>query len=143
MKLLFVFLDALGIGCLLGRRGLLGEKNGVNVWQNTSTGDGDSTKEAVQFFVILDGEGDVTWHNTALLVITCGVASKFEDLGTEVLKDGGEVYGGTCTHTSGVLSLTEVTTDTTYRKLQTSLGRSGGALLFSAASFSFSRHFRW
>ena len=67
-----------------------------------------------------------------------GVAGEREDLGTEVLEDGSEVDGSTGTHAGGVLSLTEVTTDTTDRELKTSLGRGGGGFLLSASSFSFS-----
>ena len=42
-------------------------------------------------FVVSDGELEVTRHDTVLLVIAGGVASEFEDLGSEVFKDGGEV----------------------------------------------------
>ena len=34
-------------------------------------------------------------HNTVLLVIACGVTSEFEDLGSKVFEDGGEIY---CAH---------------------------------------------
>ena len=123
--------------CLFG---LLGEKDGVDVGENTAGGDGDSAKELVELLVVLDRKGDVTGHNTSLLVVTGGIASKLEDLGTEVLEDGGEVDGGSGSHTGGVLALTEVTADTTDGELQSSLGGGAGALLFAAASFSFSRH---
>ena len=38
----------------------LGEKDGVDVRKNTSLGDGDSSEELVQLFVISDGELNVT-----------------------------------------------------------------------------------
>lgn len=41
--------------------------------------------------VVSDGELEVTRHDTVLLVITGGVASEFEDLGSEVFEDGSEV----------------------------------------------------
>lgn len=44
-----------------------------------------------QLFVVPDGELKVTRHDTVLLVVTSGVASEFENLGSEVLEDGGEV----------------------------------------------------
>jgi hypothetical protein len=80
----------------------------------------------------------VARNDTALLVITSGVSSELKDLGTEVLEDGGEVDRSSGTHTSCVLALTKVTTDTTDRKLKASLGGSSGRLLLSTTSLSFS-----
>jgi hypothetical protein len=117
---------------------LLGKKDGVNVWKNTTGSDSDSTQQLVQFFIILDGKSNVTGHNTALLVVTGSVSSKFENLSAQVLQDSGKVDGGTGSHTGGVLSLAEVTSDTTDRELKSCLGRRCGGLLFSTASFSFS-----
>jgi hypothetical protein len=44
-----------------------------------------------QLFVVPDGELKVTRHDTVLLVVTSGVASEFENLGSKVFEDGGEV----------------------------------------------------
>ena len=84
----------------------------------------------------------MTRHDTALLVVAGSVSSELEDLGAKVLEDGSEVDWGAGTHTRGVLALTKVTSDTTDWELETSLGRSGGGLLLTAASLtlSFSRH---
>ena len=46
------------IECLLG--GLLGKKDGVNVGQDSSGGNGDSSEKLVQLFVVLDGKSNVT-----------------------------------------------------------------------------------
>ena len=81
----------------------------------------------------------MTGHDASLLVVAGGIASKLQDLGAEVLEDGGEVDGGASTHAGGVLSLSEVTSDTSDGELKSGLGRRGGALLLAAASFSFSR----
>lgn len=35
---------------------LLGEQVGVDVWQNTTLGDGDVTEKLVEFFVVADGQ---------------------------------------------------------------------------------------
>ena len=123
---------------LFGR--LLGEKNSVNVGENTTGGDGDVAQQLVQLLVVLDGEGEVTRHDARLLVVTGGVASELEDLGAEVLEDGGEVDGGAGAHAGGVLALAEVAPDAAHGELQPGLGGRGGALLAAAASFSFSRH---
>jgi len=89
----------------------------MDVRKDTSRSNGNSSKQLVQLLIVLHGKGDVTGHNTSLLVVTGGIASKLEDLGTEVLEDGGEVDGGTGSHTGGVLALTEVTADTTDGEL--------------------------
>ena len=124
------------VKCLLAT--LLGQQDGVDVGQDTSSSNGDSSEQLVQFLVVLDGKGDVTGHNTRLLVVTSSVSCKFQNLSAQVLQDGSKVYWGSGSHTGGVLSLTEVTTDTTDRELQTCLGRRGCGLLFSTASLSFS-----
>jgi len=117
---------------------LLWKKDSVNVGKDTSRGNGDSSEKLVQLFIVLDGEGNVTRHNTALLVITGGVSGQLKNLGAEVFKDCSKVDGGTGSHSGGILALTQVTSDTTDWELKTSLGRSGGGLLLSTASLSFS-----
>jgi hypothetical protein len=63
----------------------------MDVRQNTTLGDGDVTKELVQFFIIADGQLEMAWDDTSLLVVTGCVASQFEDFCSEVLKHGSEV----------------------------------------------------
>ena len=112
----------------------------MDVGKDTATSDGDATEQLVQLLVVLDGKSKVTGHDTSLLVVAGGIAGELQDLGAEVLEDGGKVDGGAGTHAGGVLSLAKVTADTTDGELKSSLGRRGGALLLAAASFSFSRH---
>jgi len=57
----------------------------VNVWQDTTLSDCDVTEKLVQFLIVSDGELQVTRDDTRLLVITSGVAGKFEDFGCKVL----------------------------------------------------------
>ena len=120
--------------------GLLGEKNSMDVRKDTTRSNGDAAEQLVQLLIVLDGKSKVTGHNTSLLVVAGGIAGKLQNLGAEVLEDGGEVDGSAGTHAGGVLPLAEVTADTTDGELKSSLGRRGGALLLAAASFSFSRH---
>ena len=108
------------IKCLFA---LLGQQDSVDVGQDTSSSDGDSSKQLVQFLVVLDGKGDVTGHNTRLLVVTSSVSCKFQNLGAQVLQDGSKVNGGTGSHAAGVFASLEVTSDTTDGELQTCLGR--------------------
>lgn len=52
----------------------------VNVGKHTALGDGDVAQKLVQFFVIADGELEMTGDDTGFLVVTCGVSGQFEDL---------------------------------------------------------------
>ncbi len=84
-------LDVLRATSLLGLARLGGEKLGLDEGQDTTLGDGDTAKELVQLLVVADGELKVTGDDTRLLVVTSGVTSKLEDLGSQVLEDGSEV----------------------------------------------------
>jgi len=103
-----------------------GQHTLVNVGQDTTLGDGDVTQELVQLLVVPDGELQVTGDDTGLLVVTGSVASQLENLGGEVLEDGGQVDGGTGTDTLGVVALAEQTVDTADGERQTSLGGTAG-----------------
>jgi hypothetical protein len=67
----------------------------VNVGENTTLGDGDVSEKLVQLLVVADGKLKVTGDDTGLLVVTSGVTSQLEDFGSQVLKNGSEVDGGT------------------------------------------------
>ena len=75
--------------CLSGLLGLLGEKHGVDVGEDTAGGDGHAAEELVELLVVADGKLDVTGDNALLLVVAGGVASELEDLSGEVFEDGG------------------------------------------------------
>lgn len=111
----------------------------MDVGQDAPRRDGDAAEELVQLLVVLHGEGDVTGHDTCLLVVARGVSGELEDLSAQVLEDGCEVYGGAGSHPSGVLALAEVTADAAHGELKSRLrGRGRAGLLFAAASFAFS-----
>jgi len=67
----------------------------VNVRQNTTLGDSDVAKEFVQFLIVADGELEMTWDDTGLLVVTGGIAGQLENFCCEVLKHSGKVDGST------------------------------------------------
>ena len=96
----------------------------VNVGEDTTLGDSDVTEKLVQFLVVADGQLEMTGDDSGLLVVTGGVASQLEDLGSEVLKDGSQVDWGTSTDTLSIVALAEETVDTTDWECETSLGRS-------------------
>ena len=59
---------------------LLGQKNGLDVGQDTSLGDGDSAQQLVQLLVVADGELEVAWVDPLFLVVSSGVPGQLQDL---------------------------------------------------------------
>jgi hypothetical protein len=119
---------------------VLWEKNCMDVWENTTGSDGNTTHKFVQFLVVADGQLDVARHNAGFLVVACGVAGKFQDLGAKVFKNSSHVNWGSCTDSGGNSALAQVAGYTANWELQTSFGTAAGALalFLSAPSFSFS-----
>ena len=120
---------------------LLGEKDSLDVGKDTTLSDGDSREELVQFLVITDGELEMSWDDSGLLVVTGGVTSQLEDLSSEVLKDGSQVDRSTSTDSLGVVSLAKESVNTTNRELKTSTAGSALRLSLCLSSFATSRHF--
>ena len=125
----------LGEAVLLG---LLWQQDGVDVWQDTTLGNRDTAQQLVQFLIVSDGELQVTWDDTRLLVVTGGVSSQLENFSSQVFQDGSQVHGGTGTNTLGIASFAELAVDTTDRELQTglsraSLGRFGSSSVLSSS----------
>ena len=88
--------NLLGFGLLAA---LLGEKDSVDVGQDTTLSDGDTSQQLAQFLIIADSELDVSGYDAGLFVVTSGVACQFEDLSGEVFEDGSQVHGSTSTDT--------------------------------------------
>ena len=109
---------------------LLGEKDGGDVGEDSTLSDGDVAEELVQLFVVADGELDVPWDYARPLVVLGGVAGELEQLGGQVLEDGGEVDRGSRTDTLGESPLAEKPRHAADGELQTcSGGPRGGTLL--------------
>jgi hypothetical protein len=108
--------------------GLLGEKNRVDVGENTAGGDGDAAKKLVELLVVADSELNVAGDDTGLLVVTGSVAGKLENLSGEVLHDSSEVDGSTSANAGGVLADLQVAVHTTDRELKASLLGAGDGL---------------
>ena len=117
---------------------LLGEEDGVDVGEDTTGGDGDSSEELVELLVVLDGEGDVPGDDPGLLVVAGGVPGELEDLSAEVLEDGGEVDTGSEAGALGVAALLQVASDTGDGELKSGLGGRRDRLSGSASSLSLS-----
>ena len=112
----------------------------VDVWQNTTLCDCDVTEQLVQLLIVSDGELQVTWDDTGLLVVASCVTGQLENFGSEVLKNGSEVDGSTwwikcqreakaavgsnkltSTNTLGVVALSQQTVDMTDWECETGL----------------------
>ena len=119
---------------------LLGEKDGLDVGQDTTLGDGDSREKFVQLLVITDGELEMSWDDSGLLVVTGSVASQLEDLSSEVLKDSSQVDGGTSTHALSVVAFAQETVDTSNGELETRAAGSALRLSLCLSSFATARH---
>ena len=109
-----------------GLLGLLWEKDGVDVREDTAGGNGDATEELVELLIVADGELDVARDDALLLVVAGGVTGELEDLSGEVLEDGGEVDWGTSTDASGVAADTKVAVNAADWELKSSLGGARG-----------------
>ena len=93
----------------------------MNVWQNTTLGNGNMPEKLVQFLVIADGELKMARDDTGLLVVTSSVASQFENFGGKVLENSSEVDWSTSTNTLSVVALSEQTVNTTDWESETGL----------------------
>ena len=129
--------ENLSLGSLLG---LLWQKDGLDVGENSTLGDGDSSEQLVQLLVITDGQLKVTGDDPGLLVVTGSIAGQLEDLSCQVLHDGSHVDWGTSSHTGSIVSLAEQTVDTSNWELESSTAGPGLCLSLNLASFAASRH---
>ena len=70
-------------------------------------------EELVEFVIFLEAEVDVSWDDSALLVLFDDHDRDFEDFSDEVLEDGGKVDWGTNADSLRVSALLEHTGETT------------------------------
>jgi len=112
------------IYCLLRGVSLLAwEQEDVDVWQDSSVGDGGVAHQLVQLFVVSDGELDVSWHNSGL-VVSGGVTGELQNLSCEVFEDGGHVDWGTGSNSLGVSALLQESGDSSDWELKSCLSGS-------------------
>ena len=123
-----------------GGLALLAEEHRVDVGEDTARGDGHAREELGELLVVADGQLDVAGHDAGLLVVAGGVSGELEDLGGQVLEDGGEVDGGAGADARGELALLQVAGDTANRELEAGLGRLGDGLLARGLALAAARH---
>lgn len=124
----------------LGCGGLLGQKHGLDVRQNTTLGDGDTGQELVQLLVVADGELEMTRDDSRLLVVTSSVARELEHLSRQVLHNGRQVDWCSGSDALGVVALTQQTVDSADGELKSGSARAALRLSLNFASLSSSRH---
>ena len=127
----------LGLGWFLG---LLGQKNSLDVGQDTTLGDGDTGQELVQLFVVTDCQLQVTRDDPSLLVVASGVSGQLENFSGQVLHDGRQVDGSSGSNTFGVATFAEHTVNTADGELKSGTARTSLGLSLNFASLSASRH---
>ena len=101
----------------------------MDVGEHTSGSDGDTSQKLVELLVVADGELQVARDDAAALVVAGGVTGQLQDLGGEVLEDGGKVHGGTSSDAGGVASLLQVGSNAANRELKSGAGSSRLAAL--------------
>lgn len=119
-----------------GLLGLLGEKNSLDVGEDTTLGDGDSGQKFVQLLVVPDGQLQMSGDDSGLLVVSGGVTCQLKNLSGEVLQNGSQVDWGSGTDTLGVVAFTEETMDTSDGELKSGPGGSGLGLALDFSAFT-------
>jgi hypothetical protein len=113
----------------------------VDVWENTTRSDGDTTQELVQFFIVSDGQLNVSWDDSALLSLLGGVSGQFENLSDEVFEDGGQIDWSTRSDLLGISTVLQESANSTNWELKPSLGTLGSSTsllcCLTATSLSF------
>ena len=93
----------------------------MDVGENASLGNGDTSEEFVKLLVVSHSQLNVAWDDACLLVVASCIASELEDLGGKIFKDRREVHWGTGTDTSGVFALLEEATHSADGELKSCL----------------------
>jgi len=112
---------ALACVCLLSLA-LLRKQNCMDVGKNTTRGDGNVSKQFVQFFIIAHGKLHVAGDNASLLVVTSGITGQLQDFSCQVLQYCSQVHWCTCTNTGSVAALAQVAMNTADWELQSRAG---------------------
>merc|ERR1712112_344853 len=95
------------LGLFLCAGTLLGKQHCLDVGQDTTLSDGDSSKKLVQLLVISDSQLQMPGDDARLLIVPGSVTSQLQDLGCKVLHDSCHVDRGTSADTLGVIPFSE------------------------------------
>jgi hypothetical protein len=97
--------------------GFLWQQDGLDVGENTTLSNGHTRQEFVQLFVVSDGQLQVSWDDSGLLVISGSVSGQLENLSAQVFENGSQVDWGTRTNTLCVVTFSQESVHTTDWKL--------------------------
>ncbi len=123
-----------------GTARFLWQKDGLDIRQHTTLGNGHTGQQLVQLLVVSDGQLKMARDDPGFLVVAGSVASQLQNLGGEVLHDGGQINRCASSYSLSVVSFTKMAVNTTHWKLKTSAGRSALRLSLGFSSFSATRH---
>ena len=108
----------------------------TDVGEDTSFGNGGVVQELVEFFVVSDGEKDVSGDDSGLLVVLSGVTGEFQNFSSQVFEDGGEIDGGSSTDSFSVVGMSKESSDSSDWELKASSWWLGDCLWWGCFSFS-------
>ena len=97
---------------------LLGKKDCMDVWQDTSRCDGDLAKQLAQLLIIPDCKLNVPGNNPGLLVVLGSIACQLKDLSGQILQHSCQVDWCSCSNPGCILALLQVASHTPHWKLQ-------------------------
>ena len=92
----------------------------ANVGEDTSFSNGCVGQKLVEFFVVSDGQKNVSWDDSGLLVVLCSVTGEFQDFSSQVFENGSEINWGSSTDSFSVVSMSQKSSDSTEWELKTS-----------------------
>ena len=110
---------------------LLGEKEGLDVGENASVGDGGRSDHLVELLVVSDGELNVTGNDPLLLGLDGGISGELDDLAAKVLEHSSGEDAGTLSDLLGVAALLVHGVDATDGERDVGSGGSADSLCLS------------
>ena len=99
-----VSLNLLAVRLGLSALGLLGQEDGLDVGEDSALGNCHPGQQLVQLLVVPDRQLEVPRDDPGLLVVPRSISSELEDLGGQVLHDGGHVDWGTSSNPLGIVA---------------------------------------
>jgi len=108
----------------------------ADVGEDTSFSNCGVGQKLVEFFVVSDGEKNVSWDNSGLLVVLGGVTGEFQNFSSQIFKNGGEIDGGSSTDSFSVVGVSQKSSDSSDWELKTSSWWFWDGLWWCSFSFS-------
>merc|ERR550514_1888539 len=94
----------------------------VDHGEDSTGSDGARSHESVELLIVYDGELEVSWHDSASLVVLGGISCELENLSGEVFENGSHVDWGTGSNSGGSSRVSEVSGNSSNWELKSSLG---------------------